>query len=94
MSIQELLKEYGLEIDDVRWYLSRVMTERLLSYQSSPADLTKCIWSGELNDELYNMEERYLKTLQDQKDEGTLDESHIRDIMSEMEMARRRRFGY
>ncbi len=94
MNIQELLKEYNLEIDDVRWYLSNIMTERLLSNSNNPDEIIRYIWSGELNDELYNMEERYIQQLQDQKDENTLDESHIRDIMNDMDMMRRKRYGY
>ena len=94
MSIMELLKEYGLEIDDVRWYLSKIMAQRLLSYNGSPGELIKFIWSGELNDQLYNMEERYLQELQDQIDENTLDESHVRDMLSEMDAERRKRLGY
>lgn len=94
MTIQKLLEEYGLEIDDVRWYLSHIMAERLLSYQENPEDLIRLIWSGTLNDDLYNMEERHLKELQDQKDEKTLDESNIRDILNEMETLRRKRHGY
>jgi len=94
MDIKSLLNEYSLEIDDVRWYLSLVLTERMLSMAEKPDELTKFIWSSELSDELYNMEERFLKTMQDQIDEKTLDESHLRDMLSEMETARRRRFGF
>lgn len=94
MTIQQLLEEYALEIDDVRWYLSRVMTQRLLSYAEDPRELTRFIWSGDLHDQLYNMEERYLKELQDQMSEKTLDESHVRDILNDMEKMRRDRHGY
>jgi hypothetical protein len=94
MNVKSLLDEYSLEIDDVRWHLSLVHTEKLSAMHHTPDEITKLIWSGELGDELYNMEEKYLKTLQDQIDEKTLDESHLRDILSEMEIARRRRFGY
>jgi len=94
MDIKSLLKEYSLEIDDVRWYLSQVLTERLQSMMETPEELTKFIWSSKLSDELYNMEERFIKTIQDQIDENTLDESHLRDLLSEMETARRTRFGF
>ena len=94
MTIQELLKEYDLEIDDVRWYLSKVLAQRLLSYQEDQEELVRFIWGGRLNDDLYNMEERYLKDLQDQINEKTLDESHVRDILNEMESFRRQRRGY
>ena len=94
MNIRELLEEYTLEIDDVRWYLSKIMTHRVLSHSEEPDELTRYIWSGEMSDELYNMEERYLQKLQDQMDENTLDESHVRDILKEMEGERRKRMGY
>lgn len=94
MNIKKLLEEYSLEIDDVRWYLSLELTERLSEMHHTPDEITKLIWSGELGDELYNMEEKYLKTLQDHIDEKTLDESHLRDILSGMDIARRKRFGY
>ncbi len=94
MNIKTLLEEYSLEIDDVRWYLSKIMTRKLLSFIDTPGELTRLIWSGELNDGLYNMEERYLQELQDQMDEKTLDESHVRDILKEMEIDRRKRLGY
>ena len=94
MNVKALLKEYNLEIDDVRWYLSEVMSQRLSSMQQKPEDLIRFIWSGEMSDELYDMEERYLQTMQDQLDEKTLDEAHLRDTLSEMESSRRRRQGY
>ncbi|MDC7233730.1 MAG: hypothetical protein PQJ58_10895 [Spirochaetales bacterium] len=94
MNVKSLLEEYSLEIDDVRWYLSQVLTERLGSLQNNPDELARFIWSGALSDELYDMEERYLKTLQDQLDEKTLDENHLRDTLSEMESYRRRRLGF
>ncbi|MBF9017455.1 MULTISPECIES: hypothetical protein [unclassified Oceanispirochaeta] len=94
MNIKKLLEEYSLEIDDVRWHLSLVLTERLSALHHQPDEITKLVWSGELGDELYNMEEKYIKTLQDQIDEKTLDESHLRDILSQMDTARRKRFGY
>ena len=94
MNVKNLLEEYSLEIDDVRWYLSRILTERLLSMHNKPDDMARFIWSGQLSDELYDMEERFLKSLQDQTDENTLDESHLRDVLSEMETARRGRLGF
>lgn len=94
MNVKALLKEYNLEIDDVRWYLSEVMCQRLSSMQENPDEITRFIWSGEMSDELYNMEESFLQTLQDQLDEKTLDEAHLRDTLSEMEASRRRRQGF
>ncbi|MDA3957321.1 hypothetical protein [Oceanispirochaeta sp.] len=94
MNVKKLLEEYSLEIDDVRWYLSLTLTERIQSMLEQEEDLTRFIWSAELSDELYNMEEHYLTRLQDQVNEKTLDESHLREILSDMETARRRRLGF
>ena len=52
-----MLEEYNLELDDVRWYCAALLAERLLSYKDNKKDLIRFIWSGELEGELYNMEE-------------------------------------
>jgi hypothetical protein len=96
MRVVELLDEYDLTIDDVRWYLSVVLAERLLMYEDKPEELAHFVWSGRLADELYDMEERYLASLQDQLDRELTDEPHVREILAEMEAAktkRRRRSG-
>lgn len=87
MTITELMKEYSLEIDDIRWYLSIIEAERLLSFPKDKKELIRYIWSGELADNLYNMEEKYLTTLQDQMDRNITDESDIRDFFKDAELA-------
>lgn len=91
MRVAELLDDYDLSIDDVRWYLSTVMAHRLLTYEERPEELAQFIWSGRLADELYNMEERYLASLQDQLDRELMDEPKVREILAEMEAAKRKR---
>lgn len=95
MTITELMKEYNLEIDDIRWYLSIMEAEKLLNFPLDKKELTRYIWSGELADNLYNMEEIYLNLLQDQMDRLITDESHIRDILKEAELSsiKRKRAG-
>ena len=91
VNIRDLLKEYDLEIDDLRWYLSIQMTERLLTYREEPLLLTELIWRGTLGDELYDMEERYLRESQEQMDRGVLDETRVREQLNQALRARRLR---
>ena len=90
--VNALMKEYNFEIDDIRWYLSAVFTERLLSYKDDQIELTRHIWSGSLEKELYNMEEVFLADLDDQFERGLLDEVHLRDVFSEIEASRLKRY--
>jgi hypothetical protein len=91
MTIKELLKEYNLEIDDVRWYMSTYMAQILLTYQNEPDLLARYIWSGELEGDFYNMEEKLLVDLQDQLDRDLTDITRIRELMSEMDFLRKKR---
>ncbi|WP_319561073.1 hypothetical protein [Marispirochaeta sp.] len=91
VNIRELLKEYDLEIDDLRWYLSMQMAERLLTYREDPRLLTELIWRGTLGDELYDMEERFLRESQEQMDRGVLDETRVREQLNQALRARRLR---
>ena len=88
MDVRKLLKEYGLEIDDVRWYLARQTADRLLQYREKPQDLCRLIWSGRLESDLYQMEERYLADLQEKLDSRQADESEIRKVLSEVDAAK------
>lgn len=89
--VKELMQEYNFEIDDIRWYLSSVFTERLLTYKDNRTDLTRFIWSGALEKELYNMEEVFLADLDDQFNRGLLDEAHLRDVFSEIDASKEKR---
>jgi hypothetical protein len=91
MTVKELLDEYELELDDVRWYLSTYMTRRLLSYQNEPDLLTRYIWSGEMEGDFYNMEEKLIDDLQDQMDRDMTDETRLRELMNEMNFLRKKR---
>jgi hypothetical protein len=93
MKVSEVLAEHGLEIDDIRWYLAAHLAGSLLEYQSRPVELTRLIWSGKLEAELYNAEERYLDELQRKVDAGMVDEHALREIVREVSSAKRRRQG-
>ena len=85
MTLKSLLNEYNLTLDDVRWYLSRQLTDSILTNRDDPEAIAHRIWSGALEAELYNMEETYINRLQDESDRGIRDEQAIRD---ELEQAR------
>ncbi len=86
MNIKQLMKEYNLEIDDIRWYLSIREAEKLIDLTPDKDQLVRYIWSGELADNLYNMEEVYIDSLEDQIERNITDESNIRDFFAEAEL--------
>jgi len=94
MKVKKLLDEYGLEIDDVRWYLSTVQAGRLLEYgklRDGTAQLARHIWCGGLEDELYDMEEQFLVQLQSDWERGLNDEARVREVLQEMSDLRTQR---
>lgn len=91
MNIKMLMKEYGFELDDIRWYLAWETSVRLLTYQSEPEELARLVWSGKLADELYDMEERFLEELQEKLDRSLMDEHRVRELFAEIEREKRRR---
>jgi len=88
MRIRDLMEEYGLSIDDIRWYLAYEITDTLRLLNDTPDDLTRLIWSGELEARLYDLEERFLASLQEELDRGLTDEVAVR---SRFEVARLRK---
>ena len=93
MEINELLKEYNLEIDDVRWYLASILAMRLLQYREDEFGLIKYIWSGALEEELYDMEEQFINELQADYNQGITDEIKVRGILKDIVDAQTKRFG-
>lgn len=87
------MKEYDFSIDDIRWYLSVNTAERLLTYAEHPEELARLVWSGGLEKDLYDMEERYLRDLQSDLDRSLTDEAHVRQILNDVahQKAKRRR---
>lgn len=78
-------------MDDIRWYLSRESALRLLEYREKLDDLSRLIWSGRLEADLYSMEERFIAELQEKLDSRRTDESEIRKICGEIAAARSER---
>jgi len=83
LSLVELLKEYDLEVDDIRWYKSFLTAQELLSYVEEHDELVQLIWSGKLSDRLHNMEEAYIEELQDHLNRDIIDEAGIREILAD-----------
>ncbi len=92
MFVNELLKEYSLEIDDIRWYLSTRKAGELLALKAKPLELIQLIWSKELEDSLYDMDDKFIEQLQDEYDREIIDEPFIRELCLEALNLRRKRF--
>jgi len=86
MTIHELLDEYNLATDDIRWSLCLRMTESIRNKleNGGPEELTRDLWSGNTGDELYDMEERWTRDRGDRLNRAILDEGHLRDELSRM----------
>lgn len=91
MRIAELLRELGLEIDDIRWHLALQQADRLLQYRHRRTELARLIWSGRLEAELYEMAERFVAELQAKLERGTRDEAQVRAQLREALAERRAR---
>lgn len=89
--ITDLMKEYSLEIDDIRWFVSYHQTVSILSDKENPMELTRKIWSGKLEADLYNLEERYLENISSQLERNLIDEIWVREQFAEASELRCRR---
>jgi hypothetical protein len=92
VKISDMMKELDLGIDDVRWHLAREQSERLLRYRERPYELTRLIWSGSLEAELYDMEERFLRELQEELDRNLRDSSSVRGVLRKVAASRQKRY--
>lgn len=91
MDINDLLNEYEITTNDLRWYLSKKLAFSLLEYRNNLMGLTKYIESGELDVELYYMEEKYLEETQDLMNRGKIDEVNIREVLNEIVILKKNR---
>lgn len=91
MNIENFMNEYSLEPNDIRWYLSNKLAYTMLEFRHDQEALTKFIESGNLEVDLYNMEEKYILELQDLSDRGKLDEVNLREILNEISILKRKR---
>ena len=91
MKAAEILAERGIEIDDVRWYLAAQLAARLLGYKNKARELTRLIWSGKLEAELYHAEERFLAELDRKLGRSMADEQAVREIAREIAREKQKR---
>jgi hypothetical protein len=93
VKISELMNEFDLGIDDVRWHLASEQAERLLQYRERPYELTRLVWSGALEAELYDMEERFLRSLQEELDRHFRDLASVRTVLRKVAASRQKRYS-
>jgi DNA-binding transcriptional MerR regulator len=93
MKIAALLEELDMTIDDVRWYLALRETARLLALKDTPREVTRLLWSGRLERDLYDMEERWLKEMEQAMRRGRRDEAAVRSVLHEVAEARSERYA-
>ena len=93
MTLQSLLDEYNLTDDDIRWSLSLRMAESFAVQldDDGPEAIARIIWSGELEDRLYDMLDRWIRERGESLSRGVLDEGHLRDELAGMDADRIRR---
>ncbi|MFP4232128.1 MAG: hypothetical protein ACLFRR_09820 [Spirochaetaceae bacterium] len=91
MTVREMLEEHGVGIDDIRWYLAGEQAQRLLTYKDRPDELTRLLWSGQLESELYEMEERFIVELEEELQSGRADEAQIHQTVRSIARAAEQR---
>ena len=91
-NLEPYFEEYGLELDDIRWYLSVELAEDLLKNQTTPRRLIEDIWSGKLGDRLYNFEERALESMAEAMDLGKIEVAAVRELFAKAKRAKRNRW--
>lgn len=91
MTFEDIIAEYGLEIDDFRWFLAEDVCKRLLAYKDDPIELTRHIWKGSLANEIHDMEESYLRNLKSDFESEYTDEARLREICKEVLHSRSKR---
>lgn len=91
MTVRELRDEFDLSVDDIRWYLCNRITQSVLLDRDEPELIAERIWSGKLEAELYNLEERFLEQLQDELERNLTDERTVREHFERARMLKMRR---
>lgn len=90
MTLHELLDEYNLATDDIRWSLCLRLTESLIHKLETegPDAVTRELWLGNIGDDLYDMEERWTRDRGERLERAVLDEGHLRDELAVMTLDR------
>lgn len=88
---QELLDEQALEFDDIRWYRAEQLAEEFITLSNHRMDLTRRIWSGEVERRVRSLGEDFVTEIQEQFERGLLDESDLHRLVAEIGAAKMRR---
>lgn len=91
MNIYDLMKEYTIELNDVRWFLAKNLAYTLTELSRNQDYLTDYIASGELDEELYNMEENYIDELQNLMERNQIDIVNIRETFNSILILKEKR---
>ncbi|MGL1891940.1 MAG: hypothetical protein OCD02_09955 [Spirochaetaceae bacterium] len=91
MNIKQLMEEYSIESNDVRWYLCNNLAFSLLDYQNDQDGLTKHLESGQLEVDMYNLEDKYIDDLQDLTDRNKIDDVNIRETFNKIAILKSKR---
>ncbi len=94
MTVEQLMDEYGLSMNDIRWYLCSQITFGILELTKTPDEITAYLWSGKLEADLYNIEEKYIAALQEEMQKEIKTETEIRDIFSSVVARRDNKIKY
>lgn len=94
MIIDELMEEYGLDLNDVRWYLCSQIANNIVNMAKIVDDITAYLWSGKIESELYNIEELYLENLKKDLKDDVKTETEIRDIFAQIFAVRDRKIKH
>lgn len=97
MDFRDLVESFKIEIDDIRWYLSAMYTERLFvkfqpDNRANFTELVRYVWSGEMADDLYEMEDEFIRHTQSRLDRGTLDMPGARQLCRDIIREREKRY--
>ncbi len=90
-SVESLMKESKIEIDDVRWYLTILQIQKMIHLQQNPFELAQYIYSKTLEAELYEMEQRYIDRLQEDWNNRRIDEAAVREILYQINREKKAR---
>ncbi len=81
MNIIEEMKQFNIDIDDVRWYLCVQKSKELMVLKETPGAFITYMHSKKLEADLYNMEENFLNYLQSELNNRKMDEASIRETL-------------
>lgn len=91
VNFQQLLDEQAFEHDDIRWYRAEQIADELITLSENRDELTRRIWSGELERTLRSLADTFVRDIQDGFERGLIDESDMHRLIAEIAAAKKRR---